>query len=418
MHRTPATAPTAATATATAVTNSMLKSNSSDNGGSQNTNNANNTNTNNSSTSNNNVSTEITSTISSSGRQTSSPAPSPNILNANPSSDNLLVVTLLAICYQSLGHFRTAIHYYSKALITDQNSFSWYQREVALYIWIRLDKNLKLFNIDDDIDPRIKDGWCQRTSWRKILPSSSPQSSLNSNFPVDKKYIPLTQPKNVSSFEDNISTSILSSNLNVNSSSGKSTNSDSSSKLNHNSDYNLHPNPTSNSTSNSTASSSSSSSSISLSTSGSSSSSNGNGCNIIKTKIDQSNMGHRHNHHHIHNHNHGTKGLNNAANNLELLESMMEMKMESLDINDNHSRSLLKSTVEESISNSDVTKQSNTHSTTAHTPTESPTHHLLRITEPYGSWIQTKCTGFLPNRRQVHYTALHCSVLYYTILYR
>ena len=231
MHRTPASAPTAATATATAVTNSMLKSNSSDNGGSQHTNNANNTNTNNSSTSNNNVSTEITSTISSSGRQTSSPAPSPNILNTNPSSDNLLVVTLLAICYQSLGHFRTAIHYYSKALITDQNSFSWYQREVALYIWIRLDKNLKLFNIDDDIDPRIKDGWCQRTSWRKILPSSSPQSSLNSNFPVDKKYIPLTQPKNVSSFEDNMSTSCSTStstsNLNMNSTCGKSTSSDS-----------------------------------------------------------------------------------------------------------------------------------------------------------------------------------------------
>lgn len=108
------------------------------------------------------------------------------------------MVCLTGVCYQSLGRFRSAVSQFSKALLLDQTSCCWYQREVALFIWSRLDKGLKTFNLDSEVDPRIKDGWCKRASWRHILPSASSHSS----FPPNERYIPLTQPKLVLEFDE------------------------------------------------------------------------------------------------------------------------------------------------------------------------------------------------------------------------
>jgi tetratricopeptide (TPR) repeat protein len=109
------------------------------------------------------------------------------------------MVCLTGVCYQSLGQFRSAVSQFSRALLLDQTSCCWYQREVALFIWSRLDKSLKTFNLDSEVDPRIKDGWCKRASWRHILPSAS----SNSSFLPNERYVPLTQPKQVSDFDEN-----------------------------------------------------------------------------------------------------------------------------------------------------------------------------------------------------------------------
>lgn len=106
------------------------------------------------------------------------------------------MLALTAVCYQSLGEYRAAVSFFSKALTLDQTSCCWYQREVALALWSKLNKNLKTFNIENEIDARVKDGWCKRATWRYILPSSS-GSTANT-----VKYIPMVQPKDVPSVED------------------------------------------------------------------------------------------------------------------------------------------------------------------------------------------------------------------------
>lgn len=112
------------------------------------------------------------------------------------SATDLSMLALTAVCFQSMGEYRTAVNYFSKALALDQTSCCWYQREVALALWSKLNKSLKTFNIENEIDPRVKDGWCKRATWRYILPSSS-GSTANT-----VKYIPMVQPKDVPSEED------------------------------------------------------------------------------------------------------------------------------------------------------------------------------------------------------------------------
>lgn len=138
------------------------------------------------------------------GKQKIAPQPVPTkALEIDPASvspsGDLAVISLTAVCYQSIGMFRSAVTYFSKALLVDQTSCCWYQREIALYIWSRLDRNLGLFNLDDDVDPRIKDGWCKRASWRHILPSSG---STTSSSPTNERYTPQLHPKSIRSIED------------------------------------------------------------------------------------------------------------------------------------------------------------------------------------------------------------------------
>lgn len=39
---------------------------------------------------------------------------------------------------------------------------AWYQHEVALYVHHHLDLPFSSFNIDKDMDPYFKEGWCKR----------------------------------------------------------------------------------------------------------------------------------------------------------------------------------------------------------------------------------------------------------------
>jgi tetratricopeptide (TPR) repeat protein len=131
----------------------------------------------------------------------SAPSSKSSLTTATPpectsSATDLSMLALTAVCYQSIGEYRTAVNYFSKALALDQTSCCWYQREVALALWSKLNKSLKTFNIENEIDPRVKDGWCKRATWRYILPSSS-GSTTNT-----VKYIPMVQPKDVPSEED------------------------------------------------------------------------------------------------------------------------------------------------------------------------------------------------------------------------
>lgn len=66
---------------------------------------------------------------------------------------------LAAVCCQSVGNYNKAIAYYNRALEIEISSSLWFQKEVALYLWGKLKSPLNSFSIDNEIDPRIKDGW-------------------------------------------------------------------------------------------------------------------------------------------------------------------------------------------------------------------------------------------------------------------
>ena len=198
--------------------------------------------------------------------------------NNNNNNNNVLgnenVEALIAVCYQSLGQFRNAVNYYSKVLINDQLSCSWYQREIALHLWSKLDKDCNSFCIDNEIDPRLKDGWCKRASWRHILPSAESSSSTTS------RYIPMSQSKLVPDFDT-------------------------------------------------------------------------------------------------------------SATAKESNDAVGEMKYDSIDETDKRNQEKGKN--EEIKNGKDNSKES-----------ESPIAYLVRVTTPYGNWMQMRCIGFLPNQRQVN----------------
>ena len=91
---------------------------------------------------------------------------------------------LAANAMHSIGHYKTAIIYYDKALAIDSSNFCWFQREIALFTWNRLDK--PLYQLNDDLNPRIKDGFCKKSKWQQII----------------HNYVPLSPPKEIPSFED------------------------------------------------------------------------------------------------------------------------------------------------------------------------------------------------------------------------
>jgi tetratricopeptide (TPR) repeat protein len=92
---------------------------------------------------------------------------------------------LAANAMHSIGHYKTAIIYYDKALAIDSSNFCWFQREIALFTWNRLDR--PLYQLNDDLNPRIKDGFCKKSKWEQIL---------------NHNYVPLSSPNEIPTFED------------------------------------------------------------------------------------------------------------------------------------------------------------------------------------------------------------------------
>ena len=159
------------------------------------------------------------------GSSTPPTPPTASITHPTTASNTALAIEMLqilylaAVCVQSLAQYDTTVTYFTRALTVDQDSYFWFQREVALYLWTRLDRDLKTFSIDQEVDPRIKEGWCRRSSWRQTMnlggqstiaaPSSSSTTStthspqiapdlLSNTRPrecdADTRYIPLRPP--------------------------------------------------------------------------------------------------------------------------------------------------------------------------------------------------------------------------------
>jgi tetratricopeptide (TPR) repeat protein len=67
-----------------------------------------------------------------------------------------------AACAQSLGRFKDAIAYWDQALALDAKHWCWFQREICICYWHLQDKKFDAFNLDNEIEPMLKYGWCKR----------------------------------------------------------------------------------------------------------------------------------------------------------------------------------------------------------------------------------------------------------------
>lgn len=86
-----------------------------------------------------------------------------------PGGGDIATFSLAASACLCLGKYRDAVTYFDRALRFEADCSCWFQREISLYMWSRLDKPLSAFSIDDELDPRVKDGWCKRAPWRAFM---------------------------------------------------------------------------------------------------------------------------------------------------------------------------------------------------------------------------------------------------------
>ena len=78
-------------------------------------------------------------------------------------------LTRAGLCYQTLGQYQKTVGYLDQALSLQPNNNCWFLREIALFLWAHLDTALELYNVDDAVDPRLKDGWCKHVSWNAYM---------------------------------------------------------------------------------------------------------------------------------------------------------------------------------------------------------------------------------------------------------
>lgn len=76
-----------------------------------------------------------------------------------------------AMCYQTVGQYNKTVGYLDQALSLQPGHNCWFQREIALFLWASLDVDLVLYNVDDRVDPRLKDGWCKHVAWNEYMAS-------------------------------------------------------------------------------------------------------------------------------------------------------------------------------------------------------------------------------------------------------
>ena len=58
---------------------------------------------------------------------------------------------------------REAIVVFNRMLQQDPSHHAWYNRELSLFVWTRLDDKLTSFNVDHELDARVKEGACKKT---------------------------------------------------------------------------------------------------------------------------------------------------------------------------------------------------------------------------------------------------------------
>jgi tetratricopeptide (TPR) repeat protein len=69
------------------------------------------------------------------------------------------------LCYQTVGQYHKAVGYFDQAATLLPSTNGLFLREIALFLWSSLDVDLVLYNADDRVDPRLKDGWCKHADW-------------------------------------------------------------------------------------------------------------------------------------------------------------------------------------------------------------------------------------------------------------
>ena len=52
----------------------------------------------------------------------------------------------------------------------------WYSREATRYYWNRLDRPLRSFNADDELNPYLKEAQCKRHDPRTLLARYTPEA--------------------------------------------------------------------------------------------------------------------------------------------------------------------------------------------------------------------------------------------------
>lgn len=112
-------------------------------------------------------------------------------LNRSGKTTDTASIILAACAMHSIGNYKTALLYYDEALVIDSSNSCWFQREIALYTWSRLDTPIE--ELADDLDSRIKIGFCKKSNRQLIIDDKD-----DSN-----KYEPFHPPsKSVPTFED------------------------------------------------------------------------------------------------------------------------------------------------------------------------------------------------------------------------
>jgi tetratricopeptide (TPR) repeat protein len=113
---------------------------------------------------------------------------------------NELVQNLVraGVCYQTVGQYNKTVAYCDQAVSLAPSSYCLFQREVALFLWAHLDVDLTQYNIDDRVDPRLKDGWCKHADWAEYMTPHLAQATQGASAAVKTSvYTPATKPTHV-----------------------------------------------------------------------------------------------------------------------------------------------------------------------------------------------------------------------------
>ena len=87
---------------------------------------------------------------------------------------------MLGVSFQALGLYPRAMEYFKQvprsipsgvilegAVVVAKHS-SWYNRELAFFLWTKLDEPINSWELDDEVSEIIKEGWSKRKDYKDI----------------------------------------------------------------------------------------------------------------------------------------------------------------------------------------------------------------------------------------------------------
>jgi len=101
--------------------------------------------------------------------------------NADPKAQNVpALFHMLGVSFQALGLYPRAMEYFKQvprsipsgvilegAVVVAKHS-SWYNRELAFFLWTKLDQPINSWELDDEVSEIIKEGWSKRKDYKDI----------------------------------------------------------------------------------------------------------------------------------------------------------------------------------------------------------------------------------------------------------